>query len=191
MRHPGETVLALYAGTELGWWARLRVARHLSQCGACAREVEEYQQARQVVEEAAGEMPPGVHWNALAAEMTANIRLGLAAGRIVGEPEPERVHIGWRRPALALPLLLVVLAGWILQSVPPAARLRAPVEPASAALVLEGGETGIGVEQDGRGFRLLHPRAEKVVYTVRGDAVRSRYVDTETGQMTISHVYAE
>jgi hypothetical protein len=134
-----------------------------------------------------GEEPAGVHWNSLAAEMKANIRLGLAAGRCVEmtEPELEPARLRWRAPALALPVLLVVIAGWMLQSLNP------PLKPAAPEYVVEAGSAGIGVQRDGRGFTLLQPQAQNVVFSVRGEAAGARYVDAETGQVTISHVYAQ
>ncbi len=188
MKHPEEGTLALYAGRELGWWGRFRLTRHLRRCERCARRVEEFHSLREFLGEAGDELPAGVHWSALAIEMRANIRLGLAAGRCVAEREPEDVRIAWRTPALALPVLLVILAGWFLQSWPPPPHLAATGTPAQ---VIEGNQAGIGVERNGRGFRLLHARAENVVLSVRGDSVRSRYVDAETGQVTISYVDAE
>jgi hypothetical protein len=78
----------------------------------------------------------------------------------------------------------------ILESLPqPVHRASAP---AQAGVVLDAGPAGIGVERDGHGFQLLRPAAaENVEVSVRGDSVRSRYVDDATGQVTISHVYAE
>jgi hypothetical protein len=81
----------------------------------------------------------------------------------------------------------------VLQTVPPPNLLsQAPGTAAASGIVLEGGPAGIGVEQNGRGFQLMHPRAaQNVVFSVGGESVRSRYVDSDTGQVTISHVYAE
>ena len=188
MRHPAETALALYAGGDLGWWTRWGIARHVQQCGSCRRQVEEFRAVCESLEAEREEMPPGLEWGEAAAAMRANIRLGLAAGECVAErPEPRRSP--WR-PALALPVLLVVLAGVILESLPqPVHRAAAP---AQAGVVLDAGPAGIGVERDGHGFQLLRPAAaENVEVSVRGDSVRSRYVDDATGQVTISHVYAE
>ena len=188
MRHPAETALALYAGGDLGWWTRLGIARHVQQCGSCRRQVEELRGVCEVLRAEREEMPPDLEWGEAAAAMRANIRLGLAAGECVAErPEPRRSP--WR-PALALPVLLVVLAGVILESLPtPIHRVSAP-EP--AGVVLDAGPAGIGVERDGRGFQLLRPAAaESVEVSVRGDSVRSRYVDAETGQVTISDVHTD
>lgn len=190
MKHPQHGTLALYAGGELAWWSRFRVGRHLAACESCARQVEEFQSLREFLEDAGGELPVSVHWHGLASEMKANIRVGLAAGRCVGQAAPDQVRVPWRTPALALPVLLVIVVGWLLESVVPPAHLRI-VPAASTTVVLDATSAGIGVEQNGHGFRLLHPRAENVVSSVRGGSLRSRYVDGETGQVTISHVYAE
>jgi hypothetical protein len=127
--------------------------------------------------------------------MKANIRLGLAAGACVGAPERPSRALRWRF-AFVLPVLLVIVAGWILQTV------HAPLTavqnvafsnptPESAGVVLATSSNGIGLERAGRGFTLLSPQVENVVYSVRGKSAVSRYVDSETGQVTISHVYLQ
>jgi len=189
--HPTNARLALYAGGELGPWARFRVARHLPRCLQCRGEVDEFRRLREFLEGERGELPAGVDWSELAAKVTVNVRRGLAASQRAGEPAWERFGMPWRAPALALPVLLVVVAGWILQSLPPPLRPLPAPGAGLSPVVLDAGPAGIGLERDGRGFRLLHPRAEEVVFSVRGESVRSRYVDGETGQVTISHVYAE
>jgi hypothetical protein len=86
---------------------------------------------------------------------------------------------------MALPVLLLVIVGWMVQSLQP------PLQPASAEFVVDASSSGIGVQRDGRGFTLLQPRNENVVYSVSGEAAGARYVDSESGQVTISHVYAQ
>ena len=81
MKHPDEATLALHAGGDLGLIARWRTNRHLSRCERCREEVAAFQGLREVLPDLA-EMPE-VPWNRLAAEMKANIRLGLAAGECV------------------------------------------------------------------------------------------------------------
>jgi hypothetical protein len=190
--HPADETLALYAGKELGLWARWRAAWHVRRCERCVRRVEEFRGLREFLEAEREELPCGLEWGDLAGEMRANIRLGIAAGRCVAQPDREPIRLPWRTPAVALPVLLLVLLGWVLQTVPPPVAMPphqagAPVE---AAVVLEGGPGGIGVEQDGRGFRLMHPRAsQNILSPVGSDSIRARYVDAETGQVTISHVY--
>ncbi len=187
MTHPTDTNLALFAGKDLSLPSRFRIALHLRGCRRCSRLVEEFRGVRQFVAGCERELPPGVDWDAMAAEMKANIRLGVAAGRCVEttvvQPAPQRG--GWRTPALVLPVLLFVIAGWILQSLHP------PLTPAPPDFVVQASSAGIGVERNGRGFTLLQPRTEDVVFSVRGEAAGARYVDQETGQVTISHVYAQ
>ena len=191
MTHPAETVLALYAGGDLGWWVRMGVARHARQCGSCSRQVEEFRATCEMLQAERTQLPLGFDWSEAAAAMRANIRLGIAAGQCVAE-QPERLGRPWQAPALALPVLVVVVAGWLLQSLPPAVHPGLTAEGTGGALVLDAGPAGIGVERNGHGFQLLRPQAAgSVEISVRGDSVRSRYVDSETGQVTISHVYAD
>jgi hypothetical protein len=190
VKHPAETKLALYAGGDLGWWARLGIARHVERCGPCRRQVEAFRGMCEMLHGERHELPPGLEWSEAAAAMRANIRLGIAAGECVAEP-PEPRRSPWR-PALALPILLLIVAGVILESLPQATNRAPAPERSGSALVLDASPAGIGVERDGHGFQLLRPAAaESVEVLVRGDSVRSRYVDGETGQVTISHVYAE
>ncbi len=187
MTHPTETDLALFAGKDLSLPSRFRIALHLRACSRCSRLAAEFRGMRQFVGGCEHELPPGVDWDVLAAEMKANIRLGLAAGRCVTTTvvQPELPRAGWRTPAIVLPVLLVIVAGWILQSLHP------PLSPAAPEFVVQASASGIGVERNGRGFTLLQPRTENVVFSVRGEAAGARYVDAETGQVTISHVYAQ
>jgi len=195
VKHPAETELALYAGGDLGWLGRLAMARHLRRCGPCSRLVDEFRGVCEVLKAGREELPPDLEasaaWSEAAAAMEAGIRRGVAAARSPARP-PQPARNPWRAPALAFAILLVILAGWVLRSLPPGLPPSpAPVQ-AAGALVLDASPTGIGVERDGRGFRLLRPQAARnVEVSVRGDSVRTRYVDAETGQVTISHVYAE
>jgi len=192
VKHPDESALALYAGGDLAWWKRFGIGRHVRQCGECGRQVDEFRGVGALLQAELEGLPPNLEWTEAAAAMRANIRLGIAAGQCVADP-PQRVRNPWRAPALALAAVVAILAGWIIQTLPPAGRIAPPAPaPAADVLVLDANPAGVGVERDGRGFRLLRPEAaEGVEVSVRGDSVRSRYVDGKTGQVTISHVYAE
>src|SRR5215472_8520562 len=88
MRHPEETILALHSSGDLGWFAAWRTERHVARCARCRDEVAGFRRVRETLPDLA-ELPK-VSWNRIAAEMRANIRLGLAAGECVGEAwEPE------------------------------------------------------------------------------------------------------
>ena len=188
MRHPKEAELALYAGGEARLWERLQVSRHVRSCVQCAGLVREFRAVREWVR-GEGELPAEVDWVRLAAEMKANIRVGLAAGQCV-EPSPEPAVLPWWRPALVLPVLLMMVAGWWLQSWPPPP---APVaeQAVPAGMVVRANPGSIEIEQGGRALALLYPRAAQVTLSASGGSLRARYVDADTGYVTISHVYTQ
>jgi anti-sigma factor RsiW len=187
--HPSESNLALYAGGELGWWARMRTARHLRRCEGCSRQVEEFRGIREWTQSQDG-MPAGIDWGPLAAELKANIRLGLAAGQCVAPaPRVLKPVIPWRA-AVVLPVLLVVVVGWWLQSWPPPS-VPAVKSAGPRGLVLTASPRAIELQQGDRAFALLHPPSAEVTFSVSGQEARSRYVDSETGYVTISHVYTQ
>src|ERR1044071_1416059 len=81
MRHPSQATLALHAGSDLGFFARWRTERHLAKCDSCRDELASFESMREILPEL-GEIPE-IPWNRMAAEIKANIRLGLAAGECV------------------------------------------------------------------------------------------------------------
>ncbi|MCS6951585.1 MAG: hypothetical protein RMK57_03535 [Bryobacterales bacterium] len=186
MRHPEAATLALYAGGELGRLARMRLGRHLRRCPSCRREVEEFQRARRALREMGRQLPAGLDWDRLAAEMRANIHVGLAAGACVG-PEPAAARPWpWRTAATAIPVAAVLLAGWLLQRPRLEPRLRADV------VVLEAAPDGIALRQGHSMLKLQHPAGEDVSYAVNAQgALRARYVDADTGYVTVNFVYAQ
>jgi hypothetical protein len=125
--------LALHAGRDLGFFARWRTERHLKRCSRCQDDLAAFENMREILP-ALGEMPE-IPWNRLAAEMRANIRLGLEAGACVqGGEEPGRRFVFGSplRTALACAsVTLVVCTGLILQA-PTPAKDHAPVLAARA-----------------------------------------------------------
>ena len=91
--HPSTRKLALFAGGELGWWQKFRIGRHAGSCRECRVELESLRDVRLELADLAQELPPSVNWNHLAAEMKANIRLGIEAGRIVAPAAPTRARV--------------------------------------------------------------------------------------------------
>jgi len=188
MTHPSETCLALLAGGDLGLWARWRVGRHLARCSQCRREIEEFLTARGRLRDSCAGMPDGVNWDRLAREMTANIHVGLAAGECVGPDEAEVRRFGWRTVVVLAPVVALVLLGVWLQG--PQSR------PAKATwvegTVLETTSGGIELRQGDRMLSLRHPEAGDVTFVVNTQGtLRARYIDSETGQVTIHNVYVQ
>ena len=198
MKHPEVRTLALYAGGELPVWKRLWLGRHVEHCPTCTAEVSAFREAQLELQYAAEDLPPGLNWHRLAAEMKANIRVALAAGECVRMTGPGRRQFApWRfaGAAAALVLMLIGAAWW-----------RTPPNPASEAerqrlartaaeqpeVVLKTTLGGIGLERGGAGFALAPGRGESLAVSAETNGVlKVSYVDQESGQVTIHHVYAE
>jgi hypothetical protein len=188
-------MLALFAGGDLAFWSRWRVRSHLSGCDSCRLEVENFVEAKANLRSALGEMPEDVEWNRLAAEMAANIHLGLEAGECVSSvhrPSPAQLT-GWK-PAmvLAAALMVVLLAYWVNAAKPvtPTNMVQASALE-SQGVMLEATAAGLELNDHGRVLTLKHPKDRDVTFTVTADTVRARYVDSESGQVTINNVYVQ
>lgn len=188
MKHPSETTLALYSGGDLGLLARSGVRRHLARCPRCRGEAAAFEGAREALAGAANEIPAEVNWRRLAAEMKANIHVGLAAGECVGPETRAPSWLGWRAAATLVPVTLVLVLGWwLLPSRPGVTRV-----PETEGIVLEATAGGIELRQQGRSLALQHPGGGDVTYSANVEGtLRARYVDSETGQVTINNVYAQ
>jgi len=183
MKHPGAENLALYAGGELGALTRWRVSAHLAACDGCCREVEAFRQARRRLREET-ELPAGFDWASLEAEMQANIHLGLAAGRIVAPVPAAPQRLSWRAAAGLALATSVVLTGIFLN-------LPQPNRQAQG-IVLEATDAGLELRENGRTLTMLQPASTTVTYTVNAEgSMRARYIDSDTGRVTITNVYAQ
>jgi len=190
MTHPSESELALLAGGDLSLWQRIRLGRHAHQCPQCGAEVEAFRAARRQMSDAAQSLPADIAWGRLAAEMKANIRLGLEAGECVAAaPAPAR-HYGWRLSAAMASVMMVVLSGWWLQL--PAPRMSLVASGDVSGVVLEATSAGLEMKENGRALTLVHASGEPVTLSAGAQgSLRARYFDPETDQVTIHHVYAQ
>ncbi len=187
MTHPAGGKLALLAGGELPLWRRAGVALHVRRCGQCRQEVAAYRRQIALVREGAAELPPEVNWGRLASEMRANIQLGLAAGECVAPAAPGRRRLSWRVAAALASITLVILSGWWLHLPRPHV-----VAPAEDVIVLEATAEGIELKERDRSLTLIHSSSEPVLVSVSaGGAMAARFVDDETGMVTINNVYAQ
>ena len=192
MPHPDLRQLALLAGGDLPWWQRYRLSLHTRNCESCRQEIEALDESRSFVVENTESLPGFVDWDRLAGEMRANIQVGLEAGEAIRPREPAGLRLDWR-PAFALTALtLVVLTGWYLNiNRHNIYRLPAASVEAGDARV-ESGSDGIVLTRGGGRLTVMQPKAQAVSYSVNSTgAVSARTIDTETGQVTISHVYLE
>ena len=190
MKHPDRETLALHAGGDLGPLARWKTLRHLSKCERCRDEVASFEAVREMVPALAE--TPEISGGRLAAEMKANIRRGLAAGECVrsGElPLRETPLFAGARAAIAFAgVIALLVTGLVLERPAPGtdvARFQ--------GVELQSTPNGIQVREGGGALRLQHAGAKTgdVDYTAGAQgSMRARYVDTETGYVTVTNVYA-
>jgi hypothetical protein len=203
-RHLTETDLALHATGDLPFWRSALVRLHTRQCDGCLALVEALRADREELRRSADDMPANVDWDRLAAEMTANIRVGLAAGECVAPRERKVAAISWRPAAIAAGLVVLLAGAWWL-NIP-----RTDTEVIGRALrnIATGGRAGLTQEERGpvvgasaKGVELLENGGrlgieqsglEPVMFSVSTQGSASaRYVDEETGQVTITAAYVQ
>jgi hypothetical protein len=186
MNHPRENDLALLAGGEAGRFRRFLLERHVRTCADCRETIAGYQELRSGL---ADLELPDLNWNFLAADMRANIRLGLEAGACVRSPR------GFRRwnPGFAIGFASVVLlvgSSFLLRDL----RFHRPAaEDANAAPVLQLTKSGVEIRTGGNSLTLLNHQgnvATNQTVSARGD-IGARYIDGETGSVTINNVYLQ
>lgn len=203
--HVSQIELALYASADLSLWRSAMVRVHLAGCQACRKTVDEIRADRKRVRQLASELPAALDWDRLAAEMTANIHLGLAAGECVA-PRRKKSHVVSWRPAAVMAGVVVLLAtGWYL-NMPRDATLAlgraltavvhgrgtvaAPAD--ESGLVVTADEKGIEVHENGGSLGISEGTAPPLAVSVSvSGSASARYVDGDTGQVTITSVYAQ
>lgn len=193
MKHPGQPDLALYAGGDLAFLDRWRVGRHVASCLACQQDVAAHRSAAAALRAGTSELPEGLNWDRLAGEMTANIHVGLEAGECVGPVRPPAAAggvFGWRAVAVMAAMSVLLLMAWVLN--PP--QRRGANGPRAQRIELRNTATGLELNENGSALVLLHGRGMKaqrpIIVSAPGN-LRARFVDEETDQITINHVYVE
>jgi hypothetical protein len=218
-KHPPKTQLALFAGEELSWLESWTIKRHLMGCTACQKQVVEFSQDRQTVQELSAELPPGVDWDRLSSEMAGNIRVGLAAGEAISAFDPpSEVEILSSRPAwfhwnagwaVAAASVVFAVGFWINLPRPQAEHLAAALHGirfdrigkiiqresvnggvTSGDVLVEASRASIQVWENGASLSLLNPRSDGPTISVSTQgSAGARYIDSDTGQVTINRVY--
>jgi hypothetical protein len=192
MRHPEITQLALFATRDQGLWDRMTTHLHVRGCTQCQEEVESFLASAKELSGQAGQLPAGLDWDYLAAEMRANIKLGLEAGSIVDQPNGGREALGWRPTFALAACTLVILTGWFLHVSPRDSAKLALSKPPPQGISIEATQAGVELKQNGSAMTLRAPESQAVMLTVSAEgSVNARYVDSETGQVTINNVSFE
>lgn len=207
-RHLAETDLALYAAGDLPFWRSGLVWFHVRHCEGCRELVDALRADREELRRSADELPAGIpknfDWDQLAAEMKANIRVGLAAGECVTPRERKAAGISWRPAAIAAGLMVVLAGAWWLniprsdtEVIGRALHEMATRGPVSAPREERGpvvGASSSGVEllENGGGLGIEQGGLEPVMFSVSTQGSASaRYVDQDTGQVTITGTYVQ
>ena len=187
MRHPNQETLALHAGGDLGPFSRWFTSRHVARCESCREEVARFDEVRQSLPGLAA--VPDLQWNRLAAEIKANVRLGLAAGECVRSADPPLrqsafINRGRAIVAFACAAVLVVTGMVLERPVPTAAREEGPL--------VQNTQYGIEVKAGGQTLGLTNNGVQRVTYSLDAQgSMGARYVDPETGAVTINTVYVQ
>jgi hypothetical protein len=203
-RHVLETDLALFAAGDLPFWQKTFVRLHVRQCEECRGFVEALRADREELRRSADDVPVSVDWDQLASEMTANIRVGLAAGECVTPRVRKVTAISWRPAAIAAGVVVLLGGAWWL-NIPPAdtaaigSALRNIATGGRSASTQE--ERGPAVKASTSGVELLENggrmgigqgELQPVMYSVSTElSASARYVDQDTGQVTITGTYVQ
>lgn len=206
-RHVEETDLALYASGDLRLGQRMAVLLHVRQCGQCSQQVEEFRADAKALRDAGAGLPEGLDWARLSAEMTANIRVGLAAGECVAPRKFRKPLPGTWRPlalaSMATAALVVLLAGgWWLnmpqQDTQTLSRAMRSIwhgrntMPYERGTVIEASSEGIELRKDGGTLGVAQDSAQLMTVSVSTQGSASaHYVNQDTGQVTVTSVYAQ
>jgi anti-sigma factor RsiW len=210
-RHIVETDLALYAAGDLRLWQRAAVHLHVRQCELCRERVAEFRADRKALREVADGLPEGLDWARLSAEMTGNIRVGLAAGECVAprgrtrKSIPSFIPATWRPLALAslvtTMLAVLLVGGWWLnmprEDTQTLSRAMRSIWHGRRAMsderpVIEVSSDGIELRKDGSTLGVGQDSAQLVGVSLSTEGSASaHYVNQDTGQVTIASVYAQ
>ncbi len=185
MMRLSEKEIALLAANDAGLWLRLKARLASRGTHSLRSERAAYSSIRAQMPRFR-ELPEYFAWDDLAAEMKANILVGVEAGEAI-RTRPAPVALGWKAGLVFACIALVAASGywWQLpgrfaQTEPP---LVSVLESYPGGLELQNQETALTVMYDrGTGQQALSGGL---------GGMRADYVDEDTGQLTVAHVYAE
>lgn len=198
--HPRVETLALYSTGDLSLWERWSVRRHVVHCGDCEQQVTLFRSAAsELKREAKAQVLTGyeaiVDWQVLEREMLGNIAVGVDAARCIDKVGRGRLVL---RFGLVAAMAALFIGGWMTH-IPSedTGRLWAQLRhafglerPAIAGAMLNSTPDGITVRAHGSTLTILHPRSALV--SMSGpSSVTASYMDEDSGQVTITNVYAQ
>lgn len=209
MKHTSQADLALYSAGDLAPWKRVWIGVHVSGCRDCRQQVDAYRAGRERLRAMSAELPSGLSWDRLSAEMAANIRVGLAAGECVASRATHRVlPSGWRiAGAVAGFCALLAVAWWLNMPAAQTASLERAMKAVAngrewqarqmmgieeGSSLVQASADGIELRENGSALTLSQKGARPVSVSLNTQgSARARYIDSDTGQVTITGVYAQ
>jgi len=200
--HPGLESLALYSKGDVAWLARWQIGRHIGRCADCEEQVLRFRSVTaELKREADSEILTGFEattdWTRLEREMIGNISVGVAAARCIEKVGRGRILVT-RGAWVAVGLAVLFIAGWF-TNVPSEQRdhLTASIRrsmgmevPQIAGTIVRTTPDGIAVRAQGATLTILHPPSA-VISLAGSSSLGARFVDEETGEVTITNVYGE
>lgn len=201
-KHPSMETLALYPSGDLPLMTRWRTRRHIRKCQECEQQIELFCAAtNQLKHEANTQVLTAFEavtdWNRLEREMLGNIAVGVAAARCI-----DKVGRSWilrsRGAWVTAGLVVLFIAGWFTH-IPREQREHLTIsirrsigleKTQMAGTIVQTTPLGIAVRAQGATLTLLHP-ASAVVSLAGTSSLGARYVDEETGEVTITNVYGQ
>ncbi|MFL6354660.1 MAG: hypothetical protein ACJ74Z_22800 [Bryobacteraceae bacterium] len=200
--HPDLETLALYSKGDIAWIRRWRIGRHIGRCADCEEQVLRFRSAGDELQQEANRQTltafeATADWARLEREMLGNIAVGVAAARCIEKVGRRRIL---RTPGLwvTVGLAMLFLAGW-LTNVPSEQRdhLTASIRrsigievPQIIGSVVRTTPEGIAVRAQGATLTILHPPSA-VISLAGSSSLGARFVDEDTGEVTITNVYGE
>jgi hypothetical protein len=193
--------LALYSRGDLPTLARLRLKAHLLECANCEHQVALFAASlselrREAVSETLTAFEAIADWKVLEREMMGNIVVGVAAARCIDNVGRKRAWLS--RLAFGTGLSVLFVVGWIThmpseQTHHLTASLSRIVglQPGSRSInMVQATPNAIAVRSQGVTLSILHPPTA-VVSLSGNSSMEARYVDEESGQLTIASVYGQ
>jgi len=200
--HPSLQALALYSNGDLPWLMRLKLGGHVRNCARCEEQVARFRSARKELNREAGTQTLTgfesiTDWTRLEREMLGNIAVGVAAARCIDNVRTSRTLV-WRAAGASVGLAILFFTGWF-ANIPSdkkehlTASIRRSIgieSPQITGSVVETTPQGIAVRTQGATLTILHPPSA-VVSLAGSSSLGARFVDEQTGQVTITNVYGQ
>lgn len=174
---------ALLAGNDAGFWLRLKA--RLASRNSRGPVDDSFTLIRAQLPRFQ-ELPEYFAWEDLAAEMKANVLVGVEAGEAI-RSRPAPAAVGWKAGLVFAGLALLMVSGywWQLPG-------RFAGSNATQLSVLETQPGGLKLQNRETALTVMYGRDSGQQALSGGlGSMRADYVDEETGQLTVAHVYAE